>query len=50
MILLYDMQSNDFGFFHAAWIHLVKIFKHQQFLLSIKNAKCNIRITGAKAV
>lgn len=48
MILLCDMQFNNFSFFHAAWIHLVKILKHQQLLLSIKNAKCNI--TGAKAV
>lgn len=48
MILLYDTQFNDFSFFHDAWIHLVKIFKHQQLLLSIKNAKLNI--TGAKAV
>lgn len=48
MILLYDMQFNDFSFFRDAWMHLVKIFKHQQLLLSIKNAKHNV--TGAKAV
>lgn len=50
MILLYDMQFNDFSFFHTAWIHLMKIFKHQQLLLRIKNAKRNIRIMGGKAV
>lgn len=51
MILSYDMQFIDFSFFfHAMWICLVKIFKHQQLLLNIKNAKCDTRITGAKAV
>jgi len=36
--------------FQAAWVLLVKTFKYKQLLLSIKNAKRNIRITGAKAI